>query len=124
MTVPVTQSRRKAEGMGLEPTSPGDTRFSSAARPTVSGYLPSLPVDRWGIEPGFPECKSGVFPLDHEPVFRADLMVVEPTPTHLAKVSRPQRHAARIPRGPPGIEPDLPPYQGGVLPKHLQTIAQ
>ena len=24
--------------------------------------------------------------------------------------------------GPPGIEPGLPPYRGGVLPKHLQTF--
>src|SRR6266702_8392688 len=24
----------------------------------------------------------------------------------------------------PGIEPDLPPYQSGVLPKHLQTVYQ
>ena len=24
----------------------------------------------------------------------------------------------------PGIEPGLPPYHGGVLPKHLQTIVQ
>src|SRR5580693_2849589 len=42
-----------------------ENRISRAARPTVSGYLPS--VDPPGIEPGFPVCRTGVVPLDHEP---------------------------------------------------------
>jgi hypothetical protein len=75
-------------------------RLSRAARPTVSGYLPSfLSVDRRGIEPRFPGCKPGVVPLDQQPSFVS------------AKV-------------PPGVEPGLPPYRGGVPPKHLQTNCQ
>jgi hypothetical protein len=42
-----------------------ENRLSRAARPTVSGYLPS--VDPPGIEPGSPVCRTGVVPLDHEP---------------------------------------------------------
>src|ERR1019366_8288698 len=42
-----------------------ENRLSRAARPTVSGYLPSM--DPPGIEPGFPVCRAGVVPLDHEP---------------------------------------------------------
>ena len=43
-----------------------ENRLSRAARPTVSGYLPK--VDPPGIEPGSPVCRTGVVPLDHEPV--------------------------------------------------------
>src|SRR5262249_32729741 len=43
-----------------------ENRISRAARPTLSGYLPS--VDPPGIEPGFPVCRTGVVPLDHEPI--------------------------------------------------------
>ena len=39
-------------------------------------------VDPPGIEPGSPVCRTGVVPLDHEPMFRVDRMGVEPiTPT-------------------------------------------
>ena len=37
-------------------------------------------------------------------------------------VGRQARFTLRSSRGPSGIEPGLPLYQGGVLPKHLQTI--
>ena len=46
----------------------GVARFSKPARRAVSGYLPFVLVDPPGIEPGFPVCRTGVFPLDHEPV--------------------------------------------------------
>ena len=51
-------------------------------------------VDRRGIEPRLPGCKPSVFPLDQ----------------------RPFREVR------PGIEPGPRPYQGRVLPEHLQTI--
>jgi hypothetical protein len=54
------------------PHSPGGNRVSSAARPTVSGYLPVKSirevVDHRGVEPRSPGCKPGVFPLDQQPV--------------------------------------------------------
>ena len=41
-----------------------------------------MSVDPPGIEPGLPVCRTGVFPLDHEPVFSVDRMGIEPiTPT-------------------------------------------
>lgn len=45
-------------------------RFSKPARQTISGYLPKtifIQVDRPGIEPRFPGCNPGVFPLDQRP---------------------------------------------------------
>ena len=36
-----------AEGKGFEPSFPGGNRVSSAARPTVSGYLPSFRSHQW-----------------------------------------------------------------------------
>jgi hypothetical protein len=53
-----------------------------------------LEVDRRGIEPRFPACRAGVFPLDEQP--------------------KPREVR-------PGVEPGLPPYRGGVPPEHLQT---
>ena len=85
-----------------------------------------ISVDRPGIEPGSPARRAGVVPLDHQPVYRrVDRTGVEPTASTLQGSSRP-------PVGPcqpisqevrPGVEPGLPPYRGGVLPKHLQTIS-
>ena len=57
-----------------------------------------LVVDRRGIEPRLPDCKSGVFPLDEQPMLLFHREVC------------------------PGIEPGLPAYHAGVLPKHLQTV--
>jgi hypothetical protein len=42
-----------------------ENRVSRAARPTISGYLPS--VDREGIAPSFPACGAGVVLLDQQP---------------------------------------------------------
>ena len=42
---------------------------------TVSCFIQ---VDPPGIEPGFPVCRTGVFPLDHEPVISVDRMGIEP----------------------------------------------
>ena len=55
---------------------------------------PCFRVDRRGVEPRLPGCKPSVFPLDQRPLLR-ELR--------------------------PGLDPGLPPYRGGVLPKHLQT---
>lgn len=72
----------QAEGKGFEPSSPVESRVSSAVRPTVSGCLPCsasgghrqivtgltgnrtrpVQIENW------PPCHSGVFPLDHEPL--------------------------------------------------------
>lgn len=44
-----------AEGKGVEPSSQlSENRVSTAARPTISGYLPVLSVTSDGIEPSFP----------------------------------------------------------------------
>ena len=148
-----------AEGKGFEPSSHfSGNRFSKAARPTVSGYLPlPLPVDppgieparfsnrqgqhaalassRWTmspccrvdrreIEPRFPACGASVVPLDQQPVSFSGPDGGRTQHTDLARVSRHQRHAGPfvvLQEVRPGIEPDLPPYHGGVLPKHLQT---
>jgi hypothetical protein len=66
----IRATERKARD--LNPHSPKGNRVSSAARPTLSGYLPSESirnhVDHRGVEPRFPGCKPGVFPLDQQPV--------------------------------------------------------
>ncbi len=83
-----------------------------------------ISVDRPGIEPGFPDCQPGVFPLDHQPVF-VQWTAGESNPDCLGAnqasslwTSGPHYREVR-----PGVEPGLPPYHGGVLPKHLQTIS-
>ena len=83
--------------------------------------LPSISVDPPGVEPGSPECRSGVFPLDHEPVVvSVDRMRVELIAPILQGSVASTEHASPEVRS--GIEPDLPPYRGGVLPEHLQTF--
>ena len=52
-------------------------RISSAARQTVSGYLPYA-VDRPGIEPGSPPRQGGIVPFDFQPISQVDLIGVEP----------------------------------------------
>ena len=56
--------QRKAWDLNPHPRE--GARISSAARQTISGYLP-ISVDPPGIEPGFPVCRTGVLPLDDEP---------------------------------------------------------
>ena len=56
------------------------------------------------------------------PCFQVDLMGVEPTTPTLQGSVAPNGMQARVEEVRPGLEPDLPPYHGGVLPKHLQTI--
>ena len=117
------------------PHDPQVARFSKPARQPLSGYLPFVvlltplgsflfanpltssfslyKVDPPGIEPGFPVCRTGVFPLDHEPAMvgiqtagrrtrqaqvflqppPVDLMGVEPTTPTLQGSVAPQRHA-------------------------------
>jgi hypothetical protein len=63
---------RERKARDSNPHSPGGNRVSSAARPTVSGYLPVTSmrevVDHRGVEPRSPGCKPGVFPLDQQPM--------------------------------------------------------
>jgi len=55
------------------------------------------------------------------PSCQVDLMGVEPTtPTLQGSVASSGMQAHREVR--PGIEPGPPPYHGGMLPEHLQTI--
>ena len=49
----------------------GENRLSRAARQTgirLPSVIALAPVDRPGIEPGSPVRRTGVFPLDHQPV--------------------------------------------------------
>jgi hypothetical protein len=68
----IRATKRKARESN--PHSPKRNRVSSAARPTVSGYLPLMSmldgVDHRGVEPRFPGCKPGVVPLDQQPSFK------------------------------------------------------
>ena len=91
----ISPSGRKRKAWDSNPHPREGARISSAARQTVSGYLP----------------------------FSVDLMGVEPTtPTLQGSVASNgmQAHACQEVR--PGIEPGPPPYHGGVLPEHLQTV--
>ena len=55
-------------------------------------------------------------------LFSVDRMGVEPiTPTLQGSVA-PNGMPAHLSEVRPGLEPGLPPYHGGVLPQHLQTI--
>ena len=47
---------RRSHGLANRPGEPYPATFQ-------------MSVDPPGIEPGFPVCRTGVFPLDHEPVF-------------------------------------------------------
>ena len=70
-TLMATQGKA-AEGKGLKPSFPKRNRVSSAARPTVSGYLPVRSIAWMSGPPGsrtpIPGCKPGVVPLDQQPI--------------------------------------------------------
>ena len=126
----VSPSSHKRKAWDLNPHLREVARISSAARQTVSGYLPKLPlVDRPGIEPGFPPRQGGVFPLDDQPDLSAQWTAGSRThlgaPTR-ARVSRPHGHGmparAVCREVRPGIEPGhvlRPPYHSGVRPTTL-----
>ena len=88
-------------------------------------------VDPPGIEPGFPACRAGVVPLDHEPVLFSGPDGSRTHHTDLARVSRPQRHAGPfVERSVRELNPAsgtdrhgcrVVAYHGRVRPKHLQT---
>src|ERR1043166_8416523 len=85
-----------AEGKGVEPSSQQcGNCLSRAARPTVSGYLPYF---------------SG------PPGSRTPISCLQGRCLPLGPAARLIHQEVR-----PGIEPGLPPYREGVLPKHLQT---
>jgi hypothetical protein len=71
-----------------------------------------LSVDPPGIEPGLPVCRTGVFPLDHEPVLLSGPDGNRTHHTDLARISRlPWYMPARFVRGPSGSRtrsPSLP----------------
>lgn len=94
--ISISPSGQRAEGKGVEPSSHvAGNRFSKAARQAVSAYLP---VDLMGVEPIAPTVQRSVAARDMQ--------------AHVVLSFQEVR---------PGIEPGLPPYYGGVLPKHLQT---
>ena len=120
--ISVSPSSRKRKARDLNPHDPKVARFSRPARRAVSGYLPYSfhRVESRGIEPRFPPCHSGVFPLDHEPVVAVDLIGVEPiTPILQRSVASIGMQALRFQEVRSGIEPDLHPYHGCVLPRTL-----
>ena len=90
-----------------------------------------LSVDRRGIEPHrFPRITGRLAEpassrWTSSPGCRVDLMGVEPiAPTVQRSVASwdvQARVVSVVREVRPGIEPGLPPYHGGVLPKHLQT---
>lgn len=102
--------------------STGENRVSSAARQAVSGYLPFFSVDPPRVELGSPPRQGGVFPLDHEPVFSSGPPRSRTPITWVQAKCPAVERAARLREVRPGIEPDPRPYQGRVLPKHLQTV--
>ena len=77
-----------------------ENRISRAARQAVSGYLPS--VDPPGVEPGFPVCRAGVVPLDHEPVPFSGPRGSRTLISGVRGRRRPVGPAAQFSRGPPG----------------------
>ena len=97
----ISPSGQSAEGKGFEPSSREENRVSSAARPTVSGYLPKRLGKGgrdWGL--GFSgkrgrerrqaRCVRSSFPIPHSAI---------PTPMF-----------------PDGIEPSFPACRTGVVP--------
>ncbi len=109
--ISVSPSSYKRKARDLNPHDPKVARFSRPARRAVSGYLPYSfhRVESRGIEPRFPPCHSGVFPLDHDPVSGAP---GNRTPiTWVQAKCLPVRPASRISRGPSGNRtrsPSLP----------------
>ena len=94
--------------------------FSKQARLTVFGYLPLTRVDSSGIEPELLACRASVFPLDHEPA-SVERRGIEPRfpgcrPGVVPLDQHPVTSEAYL-----GIEPNLRPYQGRVLPEHLKA---
>ena len=81
-------------------------------------------MDPPGIEPGLPACRAGVVPLDHEPVssLSVDRRGVEPRLSGCDPDVVPLDQQPIFQKVRPGIEPELRPYQGRVLPQHLQTM--
>ena len=79
-------------------------------------------VDPPGIEPGLPVCRTGVFPLDHEPICFSGPPGGRTPITWVQAKRPPVERAAHLSEVRPGLEPGLPPYHGGVLPQHLQTV--
>ncbi len=105
-----------------------ENRVSTAARPTVSGYLPYA---RYSNGPAGSRTPVSATPGRCRPVgpqarsvIPVDRMGVEPTAPILQGSVASTVHASPrflLAEVRPGVEPGLPPYQGGVLPNHLQT---
>ena len=115
---PSSRKRKVGESNPVQPRNQGSwlaTRFLSQF-----GYLP-YEVDPPGIEPGLPVCRTGVVPLDHEPI---KWSAGESNPDYLgaSQASSPLDERPITQEVRPGVEPGLRPYHGRVLPEHLQTF--
>ena len=95
-------NKRKARDSNPYPSFKGTALAERLGKPYPTTFR--FRVDRRGVEPRFPVCKAGVVPLDQQPVVENEL-----------EVSR------TFTRGPPENRSRSPPYQGGMLPEHLQT---
>jgi hypothetical protein len=113
----------KRKAWDSNPHDPQVARFSKPARQAVSGYLPNC---QWTHRESNPDCQSAELESSRwtmSPCFCSGPDGNRTHHTDLARISRlPWYMPARVSEVRPGLEPDLPPYHGGVLPQHLQTI--
>ena len=125
----------QAEGKGVEPSSHvSENRLSRAARPTVSGYLPSpLPVDPPGIElAGFPSGRGQHAALvssrwTMRPYCSVDRRGVEPPGSPRARGRLAEPASSHWTSSPcrsvdlMGVEPTSPTLQGSVASSGMQA---
>ena len=139
--VPVRHQGQSSGRRGISnPHSPQGNRVSSAARPTVSGYLPVNSifnaVDHRGVEPRSPGCKPGVVPLDQQPGFKkiqqrsARESNSVPLLTKKGCRRRTRGPSSFIPKSdrivPEGVEPPFPLCKRGVVaigPRDVKRIS-
>ena len=124
----VSPSSHKRKAWDLNPYLREEARISSAARQTVSGYLPNQSSGPTGnrtrrVFQGIGRhARAASARWTISPFAFSGPHGSRTHHTDLARVSRPQRHAGPSCREVrPGIEPGLLPYHGSVRPKHLQT---
>ena len=120
----VSPSGRNRKAWDLNPYPREEARISSAARLTVSGYLPYVcqwthPESNWDCR----HARAVSCRWTMSPCFFSGPDGNRTHHTDLARISRlPWYMPARLSEVRPGIEPGLRPYHGRVLPEHLQTV--
>ena len=118
----IRHTKRKARELNPHPVEREPRLAERPGQPYPATF--HISVDRPGIEPGSPVRRTGVVPLDHQPVVSSgpDGSRTQPAPTLQGSVASWEHASPSSSEVRPGVEPGLPPYRGGVLPKHLQTI--